>query len=70
VQVRDFSCDQIRRFVFEGVADGASGVFSSIARTMTSPQDATKIGTFIDAAKQVERLLADGCPRNQLCKYL
>ena len=70
MQVRDFSCDQIRRFVFEGVADGASGVFSSIARTMISPEDVAKIYTFIDAAKQVEGLLADGSPREQLREQL
>ena len=52
------------------VTDGASGVFGNIARSMTGPQDVYKIHTFIQAAKQVEQLLSDGCPRRQLCTYL
>ena len=70
MQVRDFSRDQIRCYVFEGVADGASGVFCVIARTMITSEDVTKVHTFIDAAKQVEQLLADGCPRHRLCEHL
>jgi len=66
MQVRDWTCEQIRRFVFESVADGASGVMSIISRTMTGPEDVEKIHTFIEAAKQVEQLLADGCTRRQL----
>ena len=70
MHVRDLSCEQIRRFVFEGVAGGASGVFSGIARTMTQGEDADKIRTFIQAARDVERLLAEGCPRGRLCEQL
>ena len=70
MHVRDLSWQQIRQFVFQAVADGASGVFSIVARTMTGPDDVIKIHTFIQAAKQVEQLLADGCPHSQLCTYL
>lgn len=70
MHVRDLSCEQIRRFVFEAVADGASGVFSSIARTMTSKVDAKKIHVFVAAAKQVEQLLAEKCPRHRLRAYI
>ena len=69
MHVRDLGCDEIRRFVFEAVADGASGVFSGIARTMTSADDTRKIHTFIDAAKQAEHLLVEGCPRHRLREF-
>ncbi len=69
MHVRDLGCAEIRRFVLEAVADGASGVFSGIARTMASVDDAKKIHTFIDAAKQVEHLLAEGCPRHRLREF-
>jgi hypothetical protein len=69
MQVRDYSLAQVRRFVFQSVADGASGVFISVARTMTGQEDAAKVRAFIDAARQTEKLLADGCPRQQLHEY-
>ena len=70
MQVRDLTREQIRRFVFEAVADGASGVMSIVSRSMIGPEDVKKIHTFIDAAKQVERLLADDCQRGQLRAYI
>jgi hypothetical protein len=66
MHVRDLDDAQIRHFVYDAVADGASGVFCNIARTMTAPEDVSKIHTFIDAAKRVEKLLAQGCPRERL----
>ncbi|MGC9350265.1 MAG: uroporphyrinogen decarboxylase family protein [Anaerolineae bacterium] len=66
MQLRDLSCEEIRHFVFKSVGDGASGVFSVIARTMTSAEAVRKIHVFIDAAKDVERLLGQGCPCNRL----
>ena len=70
MHVRDLSSKQIRRFVFEAIADGASGVFSIIARTMIDPDSVYKIHAFIDAAQQVEQLLTEGCPRSRLRNYL
>ena len=70
MRVRDFSCDEVRRYVFEGTADGASGVFCTISRTMTTPDAVRKIHTFISAAKQAERLLSEGCPRDRLREHI
>jgi hypothetical protein len=70
MQVRDLSEAQIRRFVFEAVLDGASGVFCAIARTMTEPDAVQKVRTFIEAARQVEELLAESYCREELLKYL
>jgi hypothetical protein len=66
MQVRDLTHGQIRRFVFEAVADGASGVFCAVAAIMADAENAAKVHTFIDAAKQVGALLGEGCPRSRL----
>ena len=66
MQVRDLSQDEIRRFVFDAAADGASGVFCAIAQTMLEPEQVAKVHTFACAARQVEELLATGCPRAEL----
>jgi hypothetical protein len=66
MQIRDFSRDQVRRFVFESVGQGASGVFLVISSTMLQPAEVEKVKVFIDAAKQVEALLAEGRPRDRL----
>ena len=70
MMVRDFSPDEVRRYVFEGTANGASGVFCTISRTMTAPEAVHKIHTFISAAKQTERLLSEGCPRDRLREHI
>jgi hypothetical protein len=66
MHVRDMTADQIRRFVVHAVAEGASGVFCTLSRTMTGPEEAGKVHAFIDAAKQVGALLDSGCPREAL----
>jgi hypothetical protein len=70
MQVRDLSRAEIRRFVYDAVADGASGVFCAVAAIMADVESAAKVHVFVDAAKQVERLLAEGCPRPRLAEYL
>lgn len=70
MQVRDFSHEEIRRFVFDAVADGASGVFCVIAAIMADAESAAKVQTFMNAAKQVEMLLAEECPRQRLGEHL
>lgn len=58
--------EQIRHFVFDAIANGASGVLCTLSRAMTGPEQVSKIHAPIEAAKQVERLLADRIPRDQL----
>jgi hypothetical protein len=66
MQVRDFSAAEVRRYVLEGVADGASGVFLNLIRDTLSPDAVRKAHVFMDTAREVERRLNDGCPREQL----
>jgi hypothetical protein len=70
MQVRDWSELEIRQFVFDAVADGASGVFCAIAAIMGDAENAAKVHVFIDAAKQVGALLEDGCSRDRLAEYV
>lgn len=70
MHVRDLAREQVRRFVFGAVGDGASGVFCTLSRTMTGPAEAVKIHTFIEAALEVEQLLASGCPREELTAHV
>ena len=70
MQVRDFSREQVRRFVFDAVADGASGVFCTIGRIMVTQDAADKVHIFIGAAKQIAQLLDEGCPRERLRDYV
>ncbi len=65
----DRSTEDVRRWVFESVADGASGVFSVIGRIMCTYEMAQKVRAFIKAAKDVERLLAAGCRREELTAH-
>ncbi len=62
MQMRDLSCEEIRRFVFASVADGASGIFCNVLRGMTTPADARKVRSFIDAAKDCANRAANNEP--------
>lgn len=67
MQLRDFTAEQIRQYVFAGVADGASGVFLNTFRDTLSPDAVVKVHVFMDAARAVKARLRDGCPRERLC---
>ena len=68
MQLRDFTSEQVRAYVFDGVADGASGVFLNITRSTLSPEAVTKTLVFMQAARDVATRLQDGCPRERLRK--
>ena len=63
---RDRSAQDIERWVFESVADGASEVFTIVAREMCTAEAAEKVRAFIRAAKKVAGLLYKGCSRMEL----
>ncbi len=56
----------VRDFVFQAVADGASRVHSNVAETMCDPASVEKVHAFIDAAKEAERLLDAGASRAEI----
>jgi len=60
------SASEIERWVVESAADGASVVFTGVESVLCTPEDAEKVRAFARAAKAVERMLAEGVPREQL----
>ncbi|MEW6754584.1 MAG: uroporphyrinogen decarboxylase family protein [Candidatus Latescibacterota bacterium] len=56
----------VRDFVFQAAADGASSVFTIIESSMCTPEGARKVLAFKKAGEEVERLLAQGCSRQEL----
>ena len=66
MQLQDFSAEQIRHYIFSGVAHGASGVFFYISRCTLTPVHVTKVHAFMQAARDVAAQLDAGCPRDRL----
>ncbi len=56
----------IRDFVFRSVADGASRVHSHVSEGMCNDEGVRKVQAFIDAAKEVDRLLDAGANRSEI----
>lgn len=56
----------VRDFVFQTAADGASSVFTIIEGTMATDQGVRKVQAFREAGEQAQRLLAQGCSRQEL----
>lgn len=66
MDLRDRDDDDLRRYVVEGVADGASGTFCNIPRRAVRSEQVSKVHLFLDTATQIEALLSAGCPRDLL----
>ena len=59
-------CQDIRDWVFQAVADGASQVFTYIEALLTEPESVIKVNTFIATAKEAEQLLSEGKTRKYI----
>jgi hypothetical protein len=57
-------------FVYQAVADGASGVFTYVANGMCSGEAVEKVYSFIGACKNVEKMLAEGVSRREIGKLV
>ena len=57
-------CAAVRDWVFQAVADGAAVFFTHIDGTMCEPHNVPKVHAFIEAAKEAERMLAEGASRD------
>jgi len=56
----------VRDFVFQSAADGASGVFVTVLEGVTRPGCVQKLRAFAEAGRQAQALLAAGSPRAEL----
>lgn len=54
---------EVRDWVFQAAADGASSVFTLVCATMCTPVMVRKVRAFMDAAKETKRLLDSGATR-------
>jgi hypothetical protein len=63
---RVLSAEDVRDFVYQAVADGASGVFSSIGAVNMDDESVPKVRAFLDAAEEVEMLLGRKTPREAI----
>lgn len=60
------SCQDVEDFVFQAVADGASCVFTHVSNTMCNPKTVQKVHAFIQASKELEKMLSLGAARQQI----
>lgn len=60
------TADDVRDWVFQAVADGASSVFTHIEGLMCRPDIVPKVEAFLAAAREVAAKLAAGAMRNDL----
>jgi len=65
---REMSAQDVEDFVFQSAADGASGVITYVAETMCNAETVPKVHAFIRAAKEVKRLVDEGCPRAEIAQ--
>jgi len=60
------TCQDVRDWVFEAVADGASGVHTFIEAILCRPENVAKVNTFIDTGKEVKSMLDAGAGREEI----
>jgi len=60
------SLQDIRDFVFQATADGASLVFSHVADGMCNEATAKKVKAFVEAGKEAEQMLGKGASRESV----
>ena len=60
------TADEVRDWVFQAAADGASSVFTFVADAMCTPETVPKVHAFIEAAKEVERMFGEGASRDDV----
>lgn len=56
----------VRNYVFNAAADGASSVFTVIEDSMCNNETAEKVSVFIKAAKEIESMLKNGSTRQDI----
>jgi hypothetical protein len=62
------SSNDIRDWIFQAVADGATKVFSHVAEIMINPVTIRKVHDFMDHASEVEELIKKGMSREDIGK--
>ncbi len=66
----NLTVDDVRDFVFQAVADGASSVFTYTEGLLVHEPQRTKVLAFIEAAKTVERAFGEGAVREDIAGFV
>lgn len=61
-----FDLQDIRDFVFQAAADGASGVFTIVAAPTANDEGVVKVDAFRKAGREVQQMFADGASRTEV----
>ena len=64
----NLTVEEVRDFVFQAVADGASGVHTYVAHGMSNEETVPKVHAFIDAAKETARMFERGASREDIAQ--
>lgn len=64
------TCDDVRDWVFQAVADGASSVFTHIEAIMCRDEQIPKINAFAEAAAQAKHMLEKGAGREDVRQHV
>ena len=70
MHIRDYSLEQVRDFVYNAAVGGASGVFASVGRIMTTAEAVLRLKIFMQAAHHVEELLKQGVPPYDIAQHM
>ena len=62
----DLTAEETADFVYQAVADGASGVFSYVCHGMCNNESVKKVHSFISAGKKVEAMLGKGASPEEI----
>ena len=60
------TCDDVRDWVFQAVADGASSVFTHVEAIVSRDEHVPKIQAFIEAATEAKAMLTGGASRSEV----
>jgi hypothetical protein len=66
----DLTVEETADFVYQAVADGASGVFTYVCDGMCNKETVKKVHSFIAAGKNVEAMLANGASLEDIRKLV
>lgn len=64
------SVQDVKDFVFQSAAEGASSVHTIIEAIMCNPATVEKVGAFIEAGKKVKEALDKGADRAEIAKWI
>jgi len=66
----ELSVQEVADFVYQAIADGASGISTSVCHGMCNDESVEKVHSFIAACQEVERMFSRGASREEIRKMV